>query len=243
MDASYADVYPELYKHHWWWRVREEILLSKIAGLLVNASGHARILDVGCGAGLFFDALERFGHVEGIESDASAITRAGRWSSRIVAGELDASYRPTQPFDLILVLDVIEHIHDPTHLLRRAGEILTPSGRIVVTVPAFDWIWTAHDDMNHHVRRYTAGQLRSTLHRAGLIALETRYLFQSLVGPKLLIRAKEALISTRPQVPQVPTPVWNAGLRVWCRAEYLLAGWLPFGSSLMAVATGANRQG
>ena len=75
MDSVYAAAYPELYRKHWWWRVREEILLETVARLLAGQS-RARILDVGCGAGLFFDALDRFGHVEGIESDRSAIDSA-----------------------------------------------------------------------------------------------------------------------------------------------------------------------
>jgi 2-polyprenyl-3-methyl-5-hydroxy-6-metoxy-1,4-benzoquinol methylase len=93
MDSVYAEVYPELYRRHWWWRVREDILLRRIAALFEGSGRPARILDVGCGAGLFFDALQRFGHVEGIESDSRAVERAGRWRESIHVGELDASYR------------------------------------------------------------------------------------------------------------------------------------------------------
>src|SRR5262245_50528059 len=68
MDPQYAAAYPNLYRHHWWWRVREQILLEKIRRILGRVR-NPRILDVGCGAGLFFDALQPFGHVEGIEAD------------------------------------------------------------------------------------------------------------------------------------------------------------------------------
>src|SRR5206468_10036883 len=149
----------------------------------------ARILDVGCGAALFFDALEPFGHVEGIESDRTAVEGSGKWGSRIAIGNLDGAYKPAAPFDLILMLDVLEHIQDTDQLLRRAAEILTPGGRILVTVPAFKSLWTAHDDMNHHVTRYTAAELRATLTRAGLRVIQTRYLLPWLVLPKLLVRA------------------------------------------------------
>ncbi len=204
---------------------------------MLSGVGRVRILDVGCGAGLFFDALQQFGHVEGIESDRSAVETSGRWRSRIVTGELDESYEARAPFDLVLLLDVLEHSHDPDLMLRRAGEILTPGGRVLVTVPAFNWLWTAHDDMNHHVRRYTARDIRMAIQRAGLVTAETRYLFQSLVVPKLLVRAREALTSRPARVPGIPPAALNRAVQMWFRAEYPLAGWLPFGGSLLAIAT------
>ena len=75
MDAQYAAAYPELYQRHWWWRVREEILLRNIRTILAGTP-EARILDVGCGAGLFFDELEQFGHVEGVESDRAVVEQS-----------------------------------------------------------------------------------------------------------------------------------------------------------------------
>jgi SAM-dependent methyltransferase len=235
MDPDYAAAYPELYRNHWWWRAREEMLLKKIRRLLSGAN-HPRILDVGCGAALFFEALEQSGHVEGIESDRAAVERSGRWRSRIVVGELDDSYLPEAPFDLILMLDVLEHVHHPERLLRRASEILKPSGRVLITVPAFNWLWTAHDRINHHLKRYTAGEMRSAIGRASLVTVETGYLFQSLVVPKLLERAREALMSRAPRVPGIPPPMLNRLARAWFRAEHSLAGWLPFGGSLIVIA-------
>jgi SAM-dependent methyltransferase len=235
MDAQYAAAYAGLYRNHWWWRAREEILLQKIRRVLPGATP-ARILDVGCGAALFFDALEPSGHVEGIESDRAAVEASGKWRSRIVVGELDDSYTPEAPFDLILLLDVLEHVDNPDHVLRRAAQIVTASGRILITVPAFDWLWTAHDDMNHHLRRYTAREMRNAIGRAGLITVETSFMFQSLVVMKLLVKAREALTSRCPRVPGIPAPLLNNAVRRWFRAEYSLAGWLPFGGSLLAIA-------
>jgi 2-polyprenyl-3-methyl-5-hydroxy-6-metoxy-1,4-benzoquinol methylase len=235
MDAQYAAAYPELYRNHWWWRAREEILLRKIRSILAGVR-EARILDVGCGAALFFDALQEFGSVEGIESDRAAVAQSGKWQSRIVVGELDDSYQPSAPSDLILMLDVLEHIQNPVYLLRRAAEILAPSGRILVTTPAFNWLWTAHDDLNHHVTRYTAGEMRRTVQGAGLIALENGYIFQSLVVPKLLVRAKEAVTSASAHIPRIPPPALNRAIQTWFRQEYAIAGWLPFGGSLLTIA-------
>ena len=235
MDERYAAAYPDLYRGHWWWRAREDILLPEIRGLL-NGAHDARILDVGCGAALFFDALEPFGHIEGLESDRSAVERSGKWRTRVTIGELDDSYKPTAPFDLILMLDVVEHVRNPARLLRQAAEILTPTGRLLVTVPAFNWLWTSHDDLNNHVTRYSARQLRTVLDGAGLATVRMSYLFQSLVVPKLLVRAREHLVASQPHVPRIPPPALNHAARTWFRAEHRIAGWLPFGGSLLAVA-------
>jgi len=239
MEAQYAAAYPDLYRNHWWWRVREDILLRKIRRLLAGKI-RPRILDVGCGAGLFFEALQQIGHVEGIDSDQAAVERSGNWRSRIAVGELDDSYEADAPFDLILLLDVLEHVHNPDQPLRRAAGMLTPDGYVLVTAPAFNWLWTAHDDMNHHLTRYTANQMRRTIQGAGLVTLETGYMFQSLVIPKLLVRAREAMTLRSARVPSIPAPALNNIIQLWFRAEYSLVGWLPFGGSLLAIAAPAK---
>src|SRR5690349_11228418 len=99
MDPQYAAIYPQLYRNHWWWRVRERILIATIRKAVTGS--RIRILDVGCGDGLFFDALQQFGDVTGIESDLVTSTTGNRWADRIVCGQLDESYIPTAPFDLI----------------------------------------------------------------------------------------------------------------------------------------------
>lgn len=236
MDAEYTAAYARLYREHWWWRVREQILIEKVRQNLRSDGAPASILDVGCGAGVFFDALEPFGRVEGIESDPAAVAESGGWRSRIHVGELDDTFAPGHRFDLILLLDVLEHMERPEHVLRRAAGLLNPDGRILATVPAFDWLWTSHDELNHHLKRYTASEMRAMMTRAGLAALETRYLFQSLLVPKLAIRAKEMLMSSGSGVPRIPPRALNATLQAWYRLEHAVAGRLPFGSSVMTVA-------
>src|SRR5262245_45359642 len=123
MDTGYATAYLSLYRTHWWWRTRETILLRTLAHL-IDRDKPVRILDVGCGAGVFFDALAPFGHVEGIESDAALVQQSGKWRDRILIGELDDSFRPDRPFDAILLMDVLEHVPDPEQMLRATGRVL-----------------------------------------------------------------------------------------------------------------------
>ena len=239
MDATYTAAYSRLYREHWWWRSRERILLHKIDQLLAG-SRDARILDVGCGAGLFFDALEAYGCVEGIESDRIAVEQSGRWRHRIHLGEI-ASFQSDAVYDLILMLDVLEHLQQPEGLLGQCVERLAPGGAMIITVPAFDWLWTAHDDLNHHVKRYTAAEMGRLVRAAGLDVVETRYMFQSLIVPKLLVRVKEAISAAPAAVPRVPQRLMNLGLAAWFRCEYAIAGWLPFGSSVMVIARRVTR--
>jgi 2-polyprenyl-3-methyl-5-hydroxy-6-metoxy-1,4-benzoquinol methylase len=238
MDARYAAIYPSLYRNHWWWRVRERMLVETLHELV--ATPPVRILDVGCGGGLFFNTLQQFGDVTGIEADASSVEASNPWKDRIICGELDESYLPSAPFDLILMFDVLEHVSNAGQLLRNAARILAQGGRIVVTVPAFQWLWTEHDDMNHHVKRYTAQDLRSVLSQSGLVVFETRYLFQSLILPKLAVRMTEVFRSRRPDVPTIPGRLLSAALQKWFWTEHKVLGRLPFGTSVLAIA-GVNR--
>src|SRR5262249_51993562 len=156
------------------------------------------ILDVGCGDGILLDRLGAWGHAEGIEPDATTLG-PGASHRTIHLGPFDASFRPEAPFDLVLFLDVIEHLDDPVAALTRARELLTPGGRIFVSVPAFQALWTTHDDLNHHRRRYTTAMLRGQAAKAGLTVTWARYGFLSVGLAKVLVRLKERLIGSAPK--------------------------------------------
>jgi hypothetical protein len=96
--------------------------------------------------------------------------------------------------------------------------------------------------LNHHLRRYSASQIRAVVDRAGLAAVKTQYVFQSLVLAKLAVRAKEALTSGSPAVPTIPPPALNAALKSWYMAEHLVGSWLPFGTSVVVIATQGARK-
>ncbi|MGH6690858.1 MAG: class I SAM-dependent methyltransferase [Gemmatimonadales bacterium] len=235
MKEAYASIYRELYRRHWWWRAREAVLVREIAR---NAppQGWGRILDVGCGDALFFDELSRFGEVWGVEGDPSLVRDDGPYRHRIHVGKFDASLPTGSPFRLVLMLDVLEHMHEPVDALQRVRALLEPSGALLVTVPAFPAAWTRHDDYNEHVVRYTRASFKEVVRRAGLTLLSSRYLFHWLFPAKLLVRAAESVISGA-AVPAGIPPVWlNKALFSASRLEERLLRWarLPFGTSLLA---------
>jgi SAM-dependent methyltransferase len=199
--------------------------------------GPANILDVGCGDGLLFERLSRLGTVEGIDMEAALQTQS-KWRSRIYCGSFDQSFRPSEKYSLILMLDVLEHLADPLAALNNVRRLLLPNGLFVATVPAFMAAWTNHDDLNQHVARFTKRSLIKMLDSSGMQALEQHYFFHWTFIAKLLVRGYEALLPRSPKVPDIPPQWMNQSLYLLCRAEQISLGCLPlpFGSSLIAIS-------
>lgn len=190
---------------------------------------------MGCGDGLFFDRLAEFGHVEGVEPDEGLVNPQGRHRAHIRIAPFDANFRPTEFYSLILMLDVLEHLDNPSEALRHAYSLLTPSGMLLLTVPAFELLWTNHDLINHHHVRYRRGTLRPLLRQGGFAVLEERYWYQWTCPAKLAIRLVESVFRRPPAVARVP-PAWiNRPLYWISRMEQQTLGAIstPFGSSLM----------
>jgi 2-polyprenyl-3-methyl-5-hydroxy-6-metoxy-1,4-benzoquinol methylase len=240
MEKQYVQKYAELYHHHWWWRAREEIIVDTLRRTFgLNRS--LKILDVGCGDGLFFDRLSSFGTVEGVEPEAEAVSAANPHRSKIHICSLE-DFSPSAPYDLVLLLDVLEHLERPVEYLRLALSKLSAGGKVLITVPAFSFLWTTHDDLNHHQERYSKNSFRKVAEAAGMIIQEQRYLFHWVYFAKMLVRAKEAALGSKPQSPNIPWGPANSLLRAGTVAEYKILRPLnlPFGGSLMVVGVKAT---
>jgi SAM-dependent methyltransferase len=173
----------ELDGRHWWYRARRDILADLITRRIRLPEG-ARILEIGCGTGHNLEMLQRFGRADGIEIDPAARELAEQRLGRPIGsaplpeltGVEDGAY------DLVALLDVLEHVEaDEAALASIAGK-LKPGGRILITVPAHPWMWSAHDEVNHHKRRYTRKTLRGAIEAAGL-RVEMLSWFNSLLFP------------------------------------------------------------
>ncbi|MEX1186478.1 MAG: class I SAM-dependent methyltransferase [Gemmatimonadaceae bacterium] len=234
MDERYITQYRHLYERHWWWRARERLLLHAIRRLVPNGV-RARILDVGCGDGFFFDRLTAFGEVEGVDPAASG---SGPWADRIHVAPFDHSFQPGRRYSLILFLDVLEHLDRPEEALCTAAMLLDEGGSVLVTVPAFPQLWTRHDDLNRHRARYTSRTLTEMLTRAGFVVSEARYFFHWLAAAKVVVRTWERIMPGGAALPTVPPSAINRALEfgsLW-ESRLLAPLHLPFGSSLLAVA-------
>ena len=179
-------VYDRMAAHdstHWWYRARREILadyLTRYGGL----PDKARILEIGCGTGHNLPMLARFGDVEAIEIDPAAREIASERLGRPV-GAAPLPALPDVPrgaFDLVAVLDVVEHIEDDVAALQAMKTLLRPGGKVLIAVPAHQWMWSAHDEVNHHHRRYSKKTLAAAIGKAGLRPTRLTY-FNSLLFP------------------------------------------------------------
>lgn len=238
MRADYGRCYRNLYQQHWWWRAREAAIIEALRNHR-PPQGWKRILDVGCGDGLFFEPLAQFGEVEGVEAASALVNPELARSGRVHVCAFDRAFQPGRQYSLILMLDVLEHLPDPAEALRHAGSLLEPNGTLFVTVPAFRLLWTNHDVLNAHFTRYTKQTLRELALGAGFRIERARYLFQWVFPAKLAARAGERLFRLRPKPPAVP-PRWiNEALYQISRLEERALGALPcpFGSSLMIMGS------
>ena len=183
MERIVYDRMAELDSRHWWYRARRDILATLIARQL-KLPPSPRILEIGCGTGHNLEMLQRFGTADGIEIDPAARALAERRLGRPIGDSpLPAlSGVPDCGYDLVAILDVLEHVEEDRAALESIARKLKPGGRILITVPAHPWMWSAHDEVNHHKRRYTRKALRKVIADAGL-KLELLSWFNSLLFP------------------------------------------------------------
>ena len=237
MQPAYARRYRTLWERHWWWRSREGLILAAIRRV-ARTTRLERLLDIGCGDALFFDELAKFGEVDGLEPDGSLLGESP-WRGRIAVGPLGPEFRPDRPYDLALMLDVLEHIEDDESALASAFGAIRPGGRLLLTVPALPWLWSRHDEANEHHRRYRLCDLRGKLEAAGFEVDVGRHAFVWTILPMIARRwlFPAGCGKADHDVTIPPKPI-NAVLAAWSRMEHAL-GWFvapPWGSSILAVA-------
>ncbi|WZO99252.1 class I SAM-dependent methyltransferase [Isosphaeraceae bacterium EP7] len=235
MRDDYARAYAELARRHWWWRSRQALVLKRLAAL-PRLEG-ARILDVGCGAGVVLDALANLGEAEGLEPDARLAAEATHPGAiRVVP--FGPEFRATTPYDLVVMLDVLEHLDDDLGSLKAARSALAPGGWLLLTVPAMPSLWSRHDVVNEHRRRYRMRDLAAVIEGAGLRVVDVRHAFAWTVGPLLARRwLAPATDESEYRVSIPPRPI-NAALDLLSRLDHSigrLVRW-PVGGSLIALA-------
>ena len=230
----------ELDDRHWWYRARRQIL-AELIRREAQPPGNAQILEIGCGTGHNLAMLAAFGHVDGLELDEEARELSEkRLGRKVMSSPLpELAEVADRHYDLIGAFDVIEHIENDQAALASIARKLRPGGKFVMAVPAHQWMWSAHDVVNHHQRRYSKRALRALIEGSPLELVKIGY-FNSLLFP--LAIAGRALSKLRGQenadVVLPPAPL-NAALETVFAAERHLVGRLPLppGLSLFAVAS------
>ncbi len=238
-------VYDRMAAHdstHWWYRARREILSDYLARY-GNLPKGAHILEIGCGTGHNLGMLAQFGEVDAIEIDpaarAIASERLGKPVGDAALPELMGV--PRGHYDLIAVLDVVEHIADDVAALAAMRDCLAPGGKILIAVPAHQWMWSAHDVVNHHKRRYSKATLATAIGAAGLKPTRFGY-FNSLLFPLAAAARIAGRMTGRDDSDDSPPPApVNALFQTIFRLERHLVGRMPMPPGLSIITLAVPR--
>jgi SAM-dependent methyltransferase len=234
-----AEMYALEASHWWFWgkrRVMQRLLGPRLA------AGNLEILDIGCGAGANALELSAYGHVTASDRslDALAFVRS-RGVAEVVAAEAPRLPFREAAFDLVTAYDVIEHVSDDQLFVGELARVIAPGGSLAVHVPAWPSLWSRHDEVLEHKRRYTRASLRALLAGSGLTLDFLGWTNFTIFAPTVALRWTRRKISQEPTSADlgVVPPAINTILRGIYRIEAALAATtgLPVGVSLAAIAT------
>lgn len=187
--------YETLYRyelHHWWYRVRREL----VHDILLNYFGHRtnlRLIDIGCGTGALTKELEQYGECTGIDFSEQAVDFCRARGVRDVRlGSVEATGFEANTFDVVLCLDVLEHIPNDTKGIAEIKRILKPGGVAIIFVPVFTFLWSVTDELSHHYRRYRLPELTEKFRTEDFVLLRKSYfntfLFPFIALVRVIIR-------------------------------------------------------
>ncbi|MFH1685461.1 MAG: class I SAM-dependent methyltransferase [Candidatus Micrarchaeota archaeon] len=187
MDKQYEKKHHALEKTHWWFIARRNM----IHRMLKKTDKKTRILDLGCCGGSLLLSLQKqgFSNLHGIDLSENAIKLCkSRGLPNVFLMNGEKMKFNNNSFDIVLVSDVLEHIQDDAAAIAESFRILKPSGKLIVFVPAFDFLWSGHDEVLAHHRRYSAKTLNEKLMSAGFLIRRTSYWNFFLFIPTLLLK-------------------------------------------------------
>ncbi|MEM7742385.1 MAG: class I SAM-dependent methyltransferase [Pseudomonadota bacterium] len=243
MDPAVYQRMAEHEEQHWWFRGRRAVLKALLDRL--DLPPEAKVLEAGCGSGGNLPLLATYGELDAFEYDRGARQAASaRRIASVVPGALPDNLPSGGPYDLIALLDVLEHLEDDVASIKALARRLTRTGSILITVPAGPWLWSQHDDTHHHFRRYTQTGLNEVITAAGLevqqIGKMNSLLFPLAVAQRLWLR----FAKSGRDADELPPPWLNKTLEATFKGERHLVGRvpMPFGLSLWAIAGRAAPQ-
>ena len=240
------EVYEEMNRvesRHWWFRSKHTIVQSLIRRYAPPPAGGAkvRVRDFGCGCGYLLTLLQPDYDAVGLDGSSQAVAFSARRGVRVRLGALpDDVPFDDESADVILFLDVLEHLRDDGACFDRAVRVLRPGGVAICTVPAYPWLWTKRDEYHQHFRRYTRRAFTTLMNRGPMRSEFVSFLNATLFPLALAERAARMVRPLKANEGDVRVPIApvNALMRGVYASERLALGRvpLPFGLSLCSVS-------
>lgn len=222
----------------YWWHIGRRRVLNKLLHRFLSLRHGQKVLDVGCGTGVNFAWLRRWGEVHGLDysSDALAFCHQTQAYDELVQGDA-SNFDVNHAYDLLTAFDVLEHLENDSQALATWYKPLKSGGLIYITVPAHQWLFSAHDRALHHYRRYSVGELRQKLIQAGFkirfISPFFFFTFPIVAIVRLINKNKSAQTSYQTTPPVLSNIlVFLSSLEAWFLSKGVP---LPFGSSIVVI--------
>ena len=241
MDPQLFDDMLALEREHWWFVGRGQLLLSLVENECARRGGRVgRIVDVGSGTGTLLEQLGAFAdEAVGVESDPAPLRISAERGLDVREAPAHRLPFPDGSVDLVTAFDVLEHVPDDVAAAREIRRILRAGGSAVVSVPAYEWLWSGHDVVHGHRRRYTSRRLASVLAGGDLAVRRLGYFNALLLPLAAAVRVGTRVLGRAPRSDSTPLPPrLNAVLlRIFLsERRRVLAGGYPAGLSVFAVA-------
>src|SRR4051812_12566 len=230
---------------HWWHRGRRRILQAELDGLAIPPE--STLLDAGCGSGHVLDLLSSYGAATGVDPDIQSVALTRARGHEAVVGALPELPFGDASFTVTTCLDVLEHLGEDAAALAELQRVTIPGGTLIVTVPAYQALWSSHDVANEHFRCYRAGRLRRVAEAVGWRVARVTYFNSLLLPPAAAVRLAERVrgrprrsgVSDLDVTPRAVNGLLEMPLRL--EAAWLRSGMrLPAGLSLLAVLRRAD---
>jgi SAM-dependent methyltransferase len=245
MEHEHQQRYYDLGKTYWWLAGKYKVIADVVRRSFRPVRPNPRVLDLGCGPGNLLDYLVPHGATYGSDYSADALRFcAGRGFPRLFRADFHTLPVRADSFDLVTCIDVLEHLSDDRSAIQELQRILRPSGLLIVSVPAFQFLWGDHDTLYGHHRRYTTAQVRERLEAVGLQIHQLTYFEPAFVAPLWLYRNLKKLFVREGGIEQRDDfislfPPLNTILSHLIAAERFALRYVnfPFGVTILAVAS------
>lgn len=240
MEKGYEKKYHDVESENWWFKSRRQYIID----LVKDAPKDSKILDIGCSSGMLILDLQEVGfnpsNLFGIDISETAIENARHNGLQNVFVMDAQNITLAEKFDIIISSDCLEHLQDDKKALKNWNQLLNPNGKLYVFVPAFQSLWSNHDVVNMHYRRYTRTGLKTKIEDEQLQIINSGYWNFSLFLPVFIFRKIKNILGGKEDDKGdiVGSPVANSVLLQLINIENKLLKFInfPFGVSTFCIA-------